>query len=55
MLKRIINYGKAEVLLFIIGLIVILNKKIKKNTKVLTVAILSITITALLLLAKFVL
>ena len=39
----------ASVLLFIIGLIVILNKKIKKNTKVLTVAILSITITALLL------
>ena len=54
MLKRIINYGKAEVLLFIIGLIVILNKKIKKNTKVLAVAILSITIISLLLLAKFV-
>lgn len=55
MLKKIINYGKAEVLLFIIGLIVILNKKIKKKIKLITVVIFSITIIALLLLAKFVL
>ena len=44
----------ASILLFIIGLIVILNKNIKKKVKVITVIILSITILALLLLAKFV-
>lgn len=44
----------ASILLFIVGLIVILNKNIKKKVKVITVIILSITIIALLLLAKFV-
>ena len=44
----------ASILLFIIGLIVILNKNIKKKVKVITVIILSIIIIALLLLAKFV-
>ena len=44
----------SSILLFIIGLIVILNKNIKKKVKIITVSILSITIIALLLLAKFV-
>ena len=45
----------ASILIFIIGLIVILNKNIKKKTKVIIVTVLSITIIALLLFAKFVL
>lgn len=44
----------ASILLFIIGLIVILNRNIKKKVKVITVILVSITIITLLLLAKFV-
>lgn len=44
----------ASILLFIIGVIVILNKNIKKKVKVITVVILSVVIIALLFLAKFV-
>ena len=44
----------ASILLFVIGILVILNKNIKKKNKVTTVILLSIIIIALLLLAKFV-
>ena len=44
----------TSILLFIIGLIVILNKNIKKKVKVITVIILLIVIIILLFLAKFV-
>lgn len=44
----------ASILLFIIGLIVILNKNIKKKVKVITVITLFITIIIFILLAKFV-
>ena len=44
----------ASIMLFIIGLIVILNKKINKTVKVITVIVFSIIIISLLLLSKFV-
>ena len=44
----------SSILLFIIGLIVILNKNITKKAKIITITILTITIIALILLAKFV-
>lgn len=44
----------ASILIFIVGLIVILNKNIKKKTKVIIVTLLAIALIALLLLAIFV-